>query len=410
MFKNYLLLMLSILAMIITVHAAGNIYYGGIWTTDPNIRLYDLCCAGTVQLPGNDIRLYAQLSGNQLYYGNISSYLSGDGLNFSYEPYTIIKGNSTFYPQDPTVILTQNGIYRIYYIWPTDIDKTPNDQVIYTAVSDNGHMFTNLTKISELGNSSFNNVTGYVSKPAAGIFPNGTIGLYYMYTSSSEPASPCGSLFRLATSLDGVHFTNDGCVNFTQGKSYNFIDPTWGMLPNGSVIMVSASPSPIFDTGGYTLGLYVSYSVDNTYLNFTNPKLIIEPPKASTLNSIDLLQNPDLLRLSNGTYRLYYDIFPAAKGSNYYTPSNTIYIVSSSWIPLQKIGSNSTSTRSTSSTTVSTSRSTSSQNSTAVTTTVEQQKPWYENPEVEYSAILAVGIVVALIAIFYYLSRRGLEA
>jgi len=405
MLYKYLIAVVALAALAFAVHAASNVYYRGIWITDPNIRLYNLCCAGTVQLPGNNIRLYAQRSGTDLYSGNISSYISPDGLNFSYEPYTIIKGNSTVYPQDPTAVLTQNGIYRIYYIWPTDISKTPHNQVIYTAVSDDGHIFKNITQISDLGNSSFNNASGYVSKPAAGIFPNNTIGIYYMYTSSSQPAEPCGSLFKLATSLNGVHFTNDGCVNFVSGKSYNFIDPTWTMLPNGSVIMVSASPSPIFDTGGYALGLYVSYSTDNTYLNFTTPKLIIQPTKASTLNSIDLLQNPDLLRLANGTYRLYYDVFPAAKGSNYFTPSNYVYIDSASWIPLQEIGSNSTSTSSTSSSTLRSTASTSTQSSTTATTTIaQQQRQWYENG---YVIIIATIVVIAaLVAVFYYLSKR----
>ncbi len=400
MLYKYVIIMLSLFALAVSAQAVSNFYYTGYWTVDSGIRLYNICCVGVVQLPDNSIRVYAQSQ------GNIFAYLSNDGLNFSQEYQQVIRGGAANSSNKPAVVIMANGTYRIYYT----VSNGTNSRRIYTATSETGFLFSNATPISDYGDPSFNNATGFASVPSAGVFPNDTIGLYYVYTSSHNPVQPCGSLYMFATSEDGVHFSNKGCVKFSYGKSYNFVDPSWAVLPNSSIILVSATQSPIFNPPGTASGLYVSYSTDNTLLNFTEPKLIITPPAASLSNSIDLLQDPDIVHLADGTYKLYYNIYPAARGSNYATPSDYVYIASASWIPIPHAAS---STYSTSSTTVSTTASSTSattvhMNTTASTTIQVHMKSGTHSDTYAIIIGAAAAIIIIAIAVYlYYLSRRN---
>lgn len=407
---KYLLLLIPISLLIVSVHGASSVYYTGYWTADQGIRLYNICCSGAAQIPsnyvlGNYIRVYTPLR------GNIASYISKNGLSFYYESNSVIGNNSANITGRPSIIPLENGGYRIYYSV-----QDGRYSRIYTAVSDSGVLFTGVTPVLDPNDSSFNNVNGFASDPAAQVFPNGTIGLYYVYTSSTSPTKPCDSLFGFATSNDGIDFTDHGCVNFALNRSYTLTEPTWTVLQNGSVMLISATPAPFYITLGMTSGLYVSYSEDNTFQNFTAPKLILVPPPASTSNSIDLLKNPDLLYLANGTYRVYYDVYPAAKGSFYNTPSNAIYIVSASWIPTPNIAPNSTST--VKATTLSTMSTVSvvttslSPNSTVEPTTVSQgsgngqQGGSLSNLDYIIAGIVVGLVVIALAVALHYKRKR----
>ncbi len=396
MLYKYLLFLIPLFLLVSVAQTLPNVYYTGYWTVDPGIRLYDICCAGSVQLPNNVIRLYTPGPTGMV------SYISSGGLNFSMDSGIRIKGNATISPEDPTVILMQNGTYRIYYTIANTSNKNTTTQRIYTAASKDGFKFSNITPISDPNNLSFNNATGFASVPAARLFANGTIGLYYLYTSATQPISLCKSLYMFATSSDGTHFANRGCIGFSSGKSYNFIDPAWSILPNGSIMFISTTQSPLFNPEDLALGLYVSYSTDKTLLNFTTPRLIIAPPAANVINAVDLLQDPDLIYLVNGTYRIYYNVYTTTSGSNYAKPANPVYIDSASWIPTPNVFHNSTTTVTTAST-FSTTIITTMLESTVPSTTISQQP---QQNGVDFVLIIAAAITIIVLAVlFYFLSK-----
>lgn len=401
MWYRYLLFLFPLLILVVAAQSTPSIYYTGYWTADPGIRLYKICCIGSIELPGNYIRVYAPES------GDILSYISPTGLNFSMDSGIRIKGGVNFTPEDPKVIFT-HGLYRIYFTVPNTSSNGNPVQRVYTATSTEsfGFMFSNITPISDPYNSSFNNATAFVSNPSVSEFPNGTIGIYYTYTSKTEPIPPCRSLFMFATSSDGINFTNKGCVSFTPGRSsYNFIDPTWSVLPNGGVMLISATQSPLYTPPDIALGLYVSYSTDRSWLNFTTPKLIISPPGPNKTTEIDLLQDPQVNYLTNGSYRMYYNVYPTLENSNYKTNSSPIYIDSAIWVPTPNVSYNSTSIADTTTSTVLSTSTTTipKNNSTSSTTTIQNQ----EATKADLS-ILAIAIVViaALAILFYLLGRR----
>jgi hypothetical protein len=398
---KYVLFLLPFFAFAIAAQSFPNVYYSGYWTVDPGIRLYNICCPGSVQLPNNDIRLYTPG-----YYG-IVSYISSDGLNFAMDSGIRIN-NSTNYPvSEPAVIPLRNGSYRIYYIVSNSLDKNEVTQQIYTAVSKDGFKFYGMRQITDPTNQSFNNATGFVSTPSVREFANGMVGIYYVYTASAQPSTQCKSLFRFAISSDGINFTDKGCVSFASGKSYNFIDPAWVPLPNGSIMLISATQSPLYNPADLALGLYVSYSTDRTWLNFTTPKLIIAPPAGNTTYTIDLLQDPDVIYLANGTYRMYYDVYPTLRNSNYASPSGPIYIESASWLPTPNVFQNTTSMTTATSTfsTVSSTISTTILTTSIAITTVNQTPQTNSNTNLVL-IVVAIITVVALALTFYYLSKR----
>src|SRR5271170_836747 len=156
---KYLLILLPLLALTAVAQSTGT-YYTGFWVQDPGIRLYNICCAGSVQLPGNSIRIYAPGS------DGIQSYISQSGLsNISLDSNYRIRATTNFTPANPKVILTKSGTYRMYFTISGVLKNGDPTERIYTATSPDSLRFFNTTLIAEQANSTFNNATGYVSNP-----------------------------------------------------------------------------------------------------------------------------------------------------------------------------------------------------------------------------------------------------
>jgi hypothetical protein len=160
--------------------------------------------------------------------------------------------------------------------------------------------------INATNDPSFNNYNNFTSKPKARLLPNGTILMYYIYSAAIFPIPPCGSHYKAATSSDGIHFNVLGCVYFTSGYD-NFVDPTFETLPNGTIMFMAGPETPQFMPPGTKLGIYRAYSTDKSYLNFSALKLVISAPTPTDPSWPSGVTDPEVIALSNGTYRIYYD-------------------------------------------------------------------------------------------------------
>ncbi len=130
--------------------------------------------------------------------------------------------------------------------------------------------------------------------------------MYYIYNGAMFPAPPCQTHYKAAVSTDGIHFNILGCVHFLSGYE-NFVDPTFALLPNDTIMFMAATFAQQFSPQGTRLGIYRAYSLGNSTLNFSALELVIPAPTPINRNWTSGVTDPEVITLSNGTYRIYYD-------------------------------------------------------------------------------------------------------
>ena len=322
------------------------------WVADQGARLSSPPSASPagIQLPDGRIRLYfcqervkpaapgppgPPPANSQVFV--IRSAISRDGLNFTLEPG--IRINATGKPGDPrftvcnpTIVMLKDATYRIYYNGINSSQLTPLGPTnhtmwrIYTAKSDDGLTFTDDELAIDPTNSTWALQTRdkWAALPTARLLPDGRIKIYYEGTG---PAPWCPSLCGRAESVvsnDGVHFTWEGAVEFltSNPKVPPLFNHSWVLLPDGTNMLILY---PDRGDPGHPLGFYASYSSGG--LVFSSPVEALPAPRDVNLTAFGPppLTDPELVPLSDGSYRLYYD---AIRGSQ----QQEVY--SARWSPL----------------------------------------------------------------------------
>ena len=253
--------------------------------------------------------------------------LSHNGLNFTPALGNIFQNNicnGKFVSGNPTVFRLVNGTYRIYVDAQSPSAGGQQSQQICTATSTDGLHFTDPTVITAPSDPLFNNNTGFTSVPTARLLPNGTILMYYIYNGALFPAPGCQTHYKAATSTDGTHFTLLGCVSFLSGYK-NFVDPTFAMLPDNTIMFMAGTFAQQFSPQGTQLGIYRAYSI-GSLVNFSALQLVIKAPTPINPNWTSGVTDPEVISLSNGTYRIYYD------GATDNGKAMAVY--SASWTPI----------------------------------------------------------------------------
>lgn len=306
--------------------------YSGSWTVDPGSRMTGSSLNGVpsaIQLQNGSIRLYYCTSGSNGV-SDIVSATSKNGLSFTPDAGTRISDGSTTVC-NPSIIMLTNGSYRIYY----STFLANNDQQLYTAISKDGLTFTNPTALTDLNDSSWNNASGFSSEPEVHYAANGTFVMYYnsRVACPVPPGAPPLPSQWQAVSSDGVHFTPTGCLMFPRSFDYSvsFSDYDWAMLPNGTSMYIGDYVKPPDGQGmlppnaknSSYYGFYVAYSTNSSLLNYSTPKLIINASWPSVWFS-----DQDVLQLSNGTYKMYYNAHLDQNGNQ------GIAIDSATWVPI----------------------------------------------------------------------------
>ncbi|MBI4399259.1 dienelactone hydrolase family protein [Candidatus Micrarchaeota archaeon] len=189
--------------------------------------------------------------------------ISDDGINYRYGDCKLYD-YTTEKAWDPYVIRLENGKYRLFFFGPEPgPSNTPNSK-IYSALSDDGINFVQEDGIRFKENS--------ITDPAV-VYNN---GIWRMYTAQ-------GQSVIVATSSDGYTFTKIGIYN-TGGSVPDVLQ-----LEDNSLLLYICSNQGIV----YMVPPEISSSVATLGVAITGEQ-----------NTI--ICDPGIVRLSNGTYVMYY--------------------------------------------------------------------------------------------------------
>jgi len=316
------------------------------WVADQGARLSapaSTMPAG-IQLPDGRIRLYfcqeigkpapgppgPPPANSQVFV--IRSAISRDGLNFTVEPGIRINasgkpGDPRFSVCNPTIVMLKDSTYRIYYNGINSSQLTPFGPStntiwrIYSAKSNDGLTFTDdQLAIDPPTNATWALLTRdkWAALPTARLLPDGRIRIYYEGTG---PAPWCPSLCGRAASAvssDGIHFNPEGAVQFLTSNPNipPLFNHSWVLLPDGTTMLILY---PDRGDSGHPLGFYASYSRGG--LIFSSPVEVFPAPKDLNMTALGPppLTDPELVPLSDGSYRLYYDAIRGSQQQEVYS-------------------------------------------------------------------------------------------
>jgi len=261
----------------------------GDWTKENGIRIHDGSSPCTIMLPNGTYRMYYTRA------GGIVSAFSSDGLRWINESGVRISPEGMGSNQEKilscAVIEIPDG-YRMIYEGVQG--EPPND--VHRFFSANSTDSLNWTKedgvrLESVGTSDY----GQVSAPDIVILPDGSLRMYYVGDFYHKGAE--GNSIRSAISYDfGLTWTREGIRLLGEDTT----DPDIIMLAGGEYrIFYSASP---LDHEAGNMSVYSAWSPDG--LNWTLELGLRLAPSRSY--DIESCMDPDVVRLQNGSYRMYY--------------------------------------------------------------------------------------------------------
>lgn len=255
----------------------------GNWIKDDGIRVSEGVSSCTLLLPDNTYRMY--YTGM----GGILSAISSDGLNWTKENGTRVQPGT-----NSVVIRFENGSYRMIY--NEQQGQAPNARLWFvSAFSTDG-----ITWIKEPGTRLDSEEApdyGAISVPDIVRLQDGRYRMYYVGDMFNNGVAEKGNSIRSAVSSDnGLTWEKE---NIT-GIPAQCMDPDVIILADGTFrLFYTASPP-----GKFPGNLHVYSAVSPDGLNWTKEDGV----RVALGGSYDLLMcmDPDVVKLSDGTYRMYY--------------------------------------------------------------------------------------------------------
>ena len=209
--------------------------------------------------------------------GGIRVYSASDGLTFSEESGSFPSGS------DPTIIVLDDGTYRMYYV---DINDE-GVQEIWTATSPDGLNWTRSSSGTGITNTFGGGAWGV---PDSVKLPDGRIRIYWV-DMPSEDGDDVFEVIKSAISTDGITFTEESGFRTENG----YVDSYILKAENGDWIGLFATTP---EESRLPQKIYVGTSTDGLSWTIESDPIITE----SGGNALD----PTAVSLGDGSYRVYY--------------------------------------------------------------------------------------------------------
>lgn len=255
------------------------------WTKDTGTRISDGSVPYAHRLKDGRFRLYYCGA------GGILSAVSADGLNFEKEPGTRMSpaggpGNAESILCDATVIDLPDGKIRMYYKG-ADGPGGPGQALhkVFSAVSSDGLDFQ---KEGVRIDSEKTGDRGWASVPEAIRLPDGRVRIYYV----SGDFEAQGGIMS-AISQDGINFQKEDGA-----RVQSMVDPALILLPDAGYLLLAVvlpPPPNAPQNFGQQEGIYSFISDDG--LTFGGKRPVLQETG---------VYDPAIIRLSNGTFRIFY--------------------------------------------------------------------------------------------------------
>ena len=214
--------------------------------------------------------------------GGIKVYTANDGLTFSEESGSFPSGS------DPTLIILDNGTYRMYYV---DINDE-GVQEVWIATSTDGLNWTRSSSGTGIKNTSG---TGAWGVPDSVKLPDGRIRIYWVDMPSEDGEEDVFEVIKSAISSDGITFTEESGFRTEDG----YVDSYILKAEDGNWIGLFATTP---DESRLPQKIYVGTSTDGLTWTIESDPIITE----SGGNALD----PTAVLLADGSYRVYYIATP----------------------------------------------------------------------------------------------------
>ena len=234
-----------------------------------------------ILLTDGSVRLYVTVIGGP------KLYRASDGLTFSEESGSFPSGS------DPTLIILDNGTYRMYYV---DINDEGVHEV-WTATSPDG-----LDWIRESGTGITNTSgSGAWGVPDSVKLPDDRIRIYWVdMPPEDDDDEDVFEVIKSAISNNGTDFTEESGFRTEDG----YVDPHILKAEDGDWIgLFSTTP----DESRLPSKIYVGISSDGLTWTIESDPIITE----SGGNALD----PASVQLEDGSYRVYYIATPGSDSS-----------------------------------------------------------------------------------------------
>lgn len=289
------------------------------------------------------------------YLHNITSASSTDGLSFTPDKTILINHGSV-----PSAVLTSDGRILLYYVDASGAMKNIPETTAVAISKDNSTTFSPADLVIE-GNPS-----DKALDPSVVVLPDGTFRLYY-YASDRIPAGQTAAHeIRTAVSEDGITFTDEGVAFLWPG----LVDPDvwwngtiWQMyvysIAEGDTVVATSNDGVNFtyqgplgigkvgtstpfmlDDGSFRMfvfeqtgdGNIISFRSNDGYTWAKEAGVRLQKP------GTDMVADPSIVRLSDGTWKLFYKVSPSvqAQGQNQGTMQPMGQIQQNQLMPAQK--------------------------------------------------------------------------
>lgn len=284
---------LIIVAVVVAVTFLGYYFLAGVqpsaegegdWTKEEGIRVSDGVSSCTLLLENGAYRMYYTGMG-----GILSAY-SEDGITWTKESWARVKppgGN-------PAIIKLDNGNYRMIY--DEREGEPPNATVWFvSAISTDGLTWTKEqgTRLGGGGAPDY----GTISVPDIIELPDGRYRMYYVGDMFNKGPEENQNTIRCAVSSDnGLTWKRETI----SGISAQSMDPDVIVLPDGTYRMFYTASPP----GKYPGNLHVYSATSSDGLTWTKEEGVRLAPGGTYDKA--LCMDPDVIKLPDGTYRMYY--------------------------------------------------------------------------------------------------------
>ncbi len=263
----------------------------GTWVAQSGTVRSTTTSTSSLLLPSGLVRTYF-LS------GSIKYSESADASSLSVSTSTNLSSPTGLFLSNPTVIRLTSGTFLAVYELST-ANSTTGNRLLYAATSSDGVTFGTGT---QLPNSSLDTALGgstiFQSVPCLVQEPGGNVRVYYVANGFSVASMTSTDSGATWTQDSGYRFTgtNDGT------NSVSYVDPEVKILSDGSRAMFLSYQTQTRTTGGsgpiVTAVLRLATSSDGTTFTMI--------PVDILSSTGDLLLDPDVVQLANGTWVMLY--------------------------------------------------------------------------------------------------------
>lgn len=304
---NAKILMAGIVAACVVLAGVGTYFLmkswegqlpGGDWVKESGIRVSDGVSSCTIMLSDNTYRMY--YTGM----GGILSAVSSDGLTWTKESGIRIEPGA-----NPAIIMLDNSSYRMIY----DVrEGEPPNAVLWfvSAISTDGLTWEEESgiRLESEGAPDY----GAISVPDIIELPDGRHRMYYVGDMFNKGPEGYQNTIRCAISSDNGWTWERETIS---GIPPQCMDPDVIMLPDGTYRMFYTASLH----GKWPGNLHVYSTISSDSLTWTKEEGVRLAPGGTYDTALCL--DPDVVKLPDGTYRMYYS-------GQSEEPEGTIHILS----------------------------------------------------------------------------------